>query len=133
MDADELAQIRREADFLEFADFKQRYKQITTEGREKIGDAEVYVIGAINTEGKRERLYFDSKSRLLVRRYVETKTVLGILPETTDFEDYKEIDGVKEPSVIRWVSMPYTSTRTFTEIKHNAPVGGGVFDSPSKQ
>jgi len=43
-----------------------------------IGEAEVYVIEATPLSGTPEKLFFDARSGLLVRRYMESETALGL-------------------------------------------------------
>ena len=61
-------------------------------------------------------------------------TMIGIIPEQTDFEDYREVDGVKFPFTVRISSVEAgnpISTRTFAEIKLNAPVDDSKFKMPA--
>jgi hypothetical protein len=61
------------------------------------------------------------------------KTVLMPFPEQVDFEDYRDMDGVKLPFKIRYsASDTFNSwTRTFTEIKRNAVVEDKLFAMPA--
>ena len=57
--------------------------------------------------------------------------MIGIVPDQTDFEDYREVDGVKLPFTIRVSSVDARSpfiTRKFAEIKLNMPVDESKFD-----
>lgn len=102
-------------------------------GKSTIGDSEVYVIEATPLSGSAEKLFFDSRTGLLVRRYVESETVLGMFPLQTDYEDYRDVDGIKQPFLIRW-SMPGRSWgRKITEIKQNVAVDDAQFNPPSSK
>jgi hypothetical protein len=70
---------------------------------------------------------------LLVRRVITTPTILANIPEQIDFEDYREVDGMKLPFTIRITSIDsfFSSTRKFTEMKLNAPVDAAKFRKPS--
>ena len=68
-------------------------------------DADAYVIQAKPVDGPVEKLFFDVRTGLLVRRYAESDTALGKLPLQIDYEDYREVDGIKQPFLIHW-SMP---------------------------
>jgi hypothetical protein len=50
--------------------------------------------------------------------------VLFSIPEQTDCEDYRDVDGVNLPFTIRTSNIGtfFSSTRKFTEIKHNTSV-----------
>src|SRR5713226_9687088 len=99
-------------------------------GKDKIGDREVYVIGATLPDNRGERLFFDAETGLLLRRIGYTRTMIGIIPEQTDFEDYREVEGVKFPFTVRVSSVDPgnpVSTRKFAEIKLNVPVDDSKF------
>jgi hypothetical protein len=71
---------------------------------------------------------------LLVRRIRYTPTIIGIIPEQTDFEDYRVVDGVKFPFTVRVSSADPGNpigTRKYTEIKLNGPVDDSKFKMPA--
>jgi hypothetical protein len=101
-------------------------------GQVKIGEREAYqAVG--QTDGQRVALFFDTQTGLLLRRVITTTTMLGQIPEQTDFEDYREVDGVKLPFVTKQFSLDprATSTFKFTEIKHNVAVDDAKFNPPA--
>ena len=61
------------------------------------------------------------------------QTVLMPFPEQVDFEDYRDVDGVKVPFTIRYSAIDTFNswTRTFTEIKRNAAVEDTLFATPA--
>ncbi len=130
-----LAQVKGDSEFYRELKTGEFYRKLTITGRSKIGDEEVYVIEAIPrdapTERHPEKLYFNARTGLLARRYVEAELILGMFPLQTDYEDYRDIDGIKQPFLIRW-SMPGRSWgRKLTEVKHNIPIEDARFDRPS--
>lgn len=114
---------------------KEQYTSFRVGGRkEKIGEREVYVITGTTPDKKRERLFFDAETGLLLRRISYTETMIGIIPEQTDFEDYREVEGVKLPFTVRLSAVDAgnpVSTRTFTEIRLNVPVDDSKFNKPA--
>ena len=100
-------------------------------GIQKVGEREAYVVEN-STDAKTERYYFDSQTGLLLRTITLNKTVLMPFPEQVDFEDYREVDGVKMPFTIRYSAIDtYDSwVRTFTEIKRNVAVEDTLFVVP---
>ena len=86
----------------------------------------------LGIDGKGERLYFDAQTGLLVRRITTTPTVVGLVPEQVDYEDYRDVDGLKVPFTIRVTTIDpsNSSTRKFTEIKLNVPVDDTKFKKP---
>jgi photosynthetic reaction center cytochrome c subunit len=113
---------------------KEQYSSVRVTGKDKIGDREVYAVRATTPDDKRERLFFDAENGLLLRRITYTQTMIGIIPEETDFDDYREVEGVKFPFMVKISSVdagnPY-STRAFTEIKLNVPVDDSKFKMPA--
>jgi hypothetical protein len=127
----EIAREAREAQFFIATDLKSRYPRRFVAGKEKIGDREAYVVRVGGSAGVSERLYFDVASGLLLRRIVLSRTPLGNLPEETEFEDYREVDGVKLPFTIRRMELNARWTEKFSEIKHNVPVDAAKFEPPA--
>ncbi|HVG34819.1 MAG TPA: c-type cytochrome [Pyrinomonadaceae bacterium] len=133
MNAAELAQLKRAAALYDVIKVKEPYTGMTVTGREKVGEREAYVVELKNSDASRtERYFFDTETGLLLRRIVLTNGVLFPIPEQTDFEDYREVDGVKLPFTIRISNIDtfFSSTRTFTEIKHNVAVDDTRFNPP---
>jgi hypothetical protein len=110
--------------------FKQMFRETSTEGMEKIGDHEAYVVVG-QREGKPPiRLYFDKESGLLVRLVRFGETALGWLPTQIDYADYRDIDGVKVP--YRWTLARPSGRFTIrvNELKQNVSVDDGKFAKP---
>ncbi|MEP6706236.1 MAG: c-type cytochrome [Pyrinomonadaceae bacterium] len=111
---------------------KEQFAQMRMGGKDKIGDRDVFIIGGRTIDSKRERLFFDAETGLLLRRITYTETPVGVIPEQIDFEDYRDVDGVKLPFTVRVSSVEpgLVSTRKYTEIKLNAPVDNSKFTRP---
>ena len=108
------------------------YPQFTLSRRNmKVGDREAFVMRGTR-EGKALTLFFDAESGLLLRKLEVSPTVLGGIPEQTDYEDYREVDGVKLPMTIKSYSVigNNTGVRKFTEVKHNVSIDGALFTAP---
>ncbi len=77
----------------------------------------------------RTALFFDAETGLLLRRIDTLTNFLGAIPQQYDFEDYKEVDGVKLPMTVRISSVDsgITGTWKFTEVKHNVALDGVKF------
>jgi photosynthetic reaction center cytochrome c subunit len=125
-----LAQIKSDAEFYKEIKMKELYRSLGVIGKSTIGDKEVYVVRAVPAIGDPERLYFDVQTGLLVRRYVESELFLGMFPLQTDYEDYREVDGIRQPFLIRW-SMPGRSWgRKIVELKQNVAIDDTQFNPP---
>jgi len=112
---------------------KEQYSRAPRVRKDKLGDRDVYIVDGTTTENRRMRLYFDATSGLLLRRTTTMPTMVGIIPDQIDLEDYREAEGLKFPFTARAAILEVgnpTSTRTFTELKLNAPVDDSKFNMP---
>jgi photosynthetic reaction center cytochrome c subunit len=112
---------------------KEQFAQMRGARKDKIGDRDVYAINGTTPDKKRERLFFDAETGLLLRRISYMETPIGVIPNQIDFEDYRDVDGVKVPFTVRVLSVEpgLVSTRKYTEIKLNAPVDDSKFKMPA--
>ena len=113
---------------------KEQYTRLRTAGRERVGDRDAYVVLATRAENDTERLYFDVETGFLLRKITYLRTMVGVIPEQTDFEDYRDVDGVKMPFTIRVSPIDAGNAyilRKITEIKLNVPVDDSKFNKPA--
>ena len=127
-----VAQIKRDAVFHKELKTEELYPKLTVTGKVPVRDADAYVIEAKPASGPVEKLFFDVKTGLLVRRYTESDTFLGKLPLQTDYEDYREVNGIKQPFLIHWSFPGRTWGRKIDEIKQNVPLDDTKFNPPPK-
>lgn len=99
----ELADLRVEARAGWGQELRHLFRSMSLRGREEVGGSEAFVVEAATREGTTVRLYFDTRTGLLVRR------------DKTYYEDFREVDGVRLPFRIR----DEFATITFAEVKHN--------------
>ena len=112
---------------------KDQFTKFEVIGTDKIASHDAYVVKATRPDQKRERLYFDSESGLLLRRVTEMNSKIGVIPEETDFDDYRDVEGVKLPGTIRLSLIDTqnpTSTRKIDKIEFNTPIENSKFDKP---
>jgi photosynthetic reaction center cytochrome c subunit len=127
-------QILRDAEFYPGSRLRDQYGDVTVSGREKIGERDAVAVAGTAPEGTRERFFFDAQTGLLLRRYIEERTEFGWFPIQSDFEDYRAVDGVQMPFVVRWSSAGSAwgvrpSLRVL-EVRDNVPVDDARFDRP---
>src|SRR5882762_136643 len=131
----QLADLRAANNLFALIKLKEQFTRARVTGKDKIGDREVYVVNGTATDGKRQRLFFDAETGLLLRRITYTPTMIGMIPEQVDFEDYRDVDGVKFPFTARTSSIEVgnpVQTRKFAEVKLNAMVDESKFNMPPK-
>ena len=125
-----LEQLRRVAAYYAVLKIVDQPAQMRVVGTDKIGDREAYVLAVRNDPNHTSTFYFDTQTGLLLREVFTTKTILAPLPEQVDFEDYRDVDGIKLPFTIRSSDpAPFDNTiRRFTEIKPNVTVDDSIFN-----
>jgi hypothetical protein len=81
----------------------------------------------------RVRLWLDAQTGLLSRITIRQPTPAGDLPQQLDYEDYRAVDGVKLPFVVKGNKGGETWTDTYTEIKHNQKIDETQFAPPKAE
>lgn len=134
----EMSALERAAaqDLIELLDvikLREPYSQLAFGGRAKVRDRDAVVLRTTR-DGKRIRYFFDAETGLLLRRIAVTDTPVGGAPDQTDYEDYRDVDGVKLPMTIRSQNVDafYAGTRKLTEVKHNTAIDPALFAAPAK-
>jgi hypothetical protein len=79
----------------------ERADAMTLVGTETLGGRLVYVIKGTTTEGKASTWYFDADTGLMLRRIVFTRIAIGDDPQQTDYEDYRDVGGLKVPYLVK--------------------------------
>ncbi|HUR80039.1 MAG TPA: c-type cytochrome [Thermoanaerobaculia bacterium] len=106
--------------FFDAATLRDRYANVKTIGVDTIRGRNVYVVEAEPKDGGRpERLFFDALSGLLLRRHRETPTLVGMLPEEIDYDDYRTVDGLAVPFLVQWSRADYQVTHRVATVKQN--------------
>ncbi len=126
----ELADARRGAIFNAELKMKTLYQTVVVTGQEQVGLRPAYAVLATPAEGTPTRMYFDAETGLLVRQTSTRDTPQGPIDVDVFLEDYRDVDGVKQPHTIRQVTSMFTMVIRLTEIKHNVPLDDAIFKRP---
>lgn len=125
--ADELEQIKRDAQVFINPNLKEIYPTMDVRFLEKLDGKEVWMILATTADKKRERIYLEANTGLLVRRVSSTPTVLGNFAYQVDYADYKDFGGVKLPTTIKFAVPNIYWTRKVLEVKNNVAIDDKIF------
>jgi photosynthetic reaction center cytochrome c subunit len=133
----ERARETRNADFYEALDIAKNFPKLTVDGIEKIEMSEAYVVVGVPADGVPVRMYFDTKSGLLLRKYTLTPTQTGPSPYQIDYADYRDAGhGVKyayqihmEPAGPR-TELATHSTIRISKIEENVALDDARFTRP---
>lgn len=129
----ELSEERRDADFYHPLNVKKLYTKLTVIGTEKIGDRDAYEVEADVPEGDPDKIYFDAASGLPVRIISHRHSPTGVVDFREDFDDYREVDGIKRPFTIHEISGETVLTIHITEIRSNVLLDDSAFTKPAAQ
>src|SRR5215470_13531173 len=126
--------IMRDSELYQGSRIKSRYSDVKVRGRDKTGEHDSYVVVGESPECTSEGFLFDVQTGLLLRRHIVEQTIFGGFQIQADFEDYREIGGVKVPFIVRWSSPGGAwGTKVSTKIlniQQNVTIEDEQFNSP---
>ncbi|MBI2186718.1 MAG: photosynthetic reaction center cytochrome c subunit [Acidobacteria bacterium] len=126
----ELEGVRLEAELL----FPSRIEELLTRWRVGVpavlGDRDVQVVQGTTAGGAVATLCFDAETGLLVRLVRYAASPIGRLVTRVDYDDYREVAGVRMPFrwTVSWLSG--RSTYELTDVQPNVPIPDARFARP---
>lgn len=122
---------RMDADLRFATNVKRAFAEFEVEPAEAIGTHDVLLVNAKKAGQPPVRLYFDKTSGLLVRmvRYIDTP--VGRNPTQIDYDDYRDVDGVKVPFAWTVARPQGRFTIKLDESKTNVAVDDAKFAKPA--
>src|SRR5262249_48157650 len=128
----EFPRIKGYAGPLQYLNLKKNFSASGVPSREKLKARDVIVPEPAAPDGSRIKLYFDAASGLLVRRAGQIRTPFGMLPDITDFENYRRVSGIAFPFRIKRLRPPTLEVFDFREVKINVPIDDSRFIAPQR-
>ncbi|HKC57208.1 MAG TPA: photosynthetic reaction center cytochrome c subunit family protein [Vicinamibacterales bacterium] len=95
-----------------------------------IDGKDVYLLQGNGARGAFVSLYFDIKSGLLVRTIRYTPSKIGKVPTQVDYEDYRDVGGVKFPYKWTVTWLDGRDVFDFADVKFNVPIDPAKFGEP---
>ncbi len=120
----EIARAAALADLRKELALRDRAAQGRVVGKDRIDGRDVILVRASAADGNPELLAFDAESGLLRRQTVYKPIFLGPDPEQIDFEDYRDVGGVKVPFLVKTSYLDDNhlgTTRRLTEVRNHPP------------
>jgi len=116
-------------------DYKQRNTKLDLAGKEKVGDRDALVLTVTPAAGPPSRLFIDAETYLPIRSVVTVNVpeAGGDVEQTIEFSDYRDVDGVKVPFVLKGSSAVQNFTITATNVQHNVKVDEALFSKPAEK
>ncbi len=129
----DLERAKRDADFYEALNLKQEYTKLTLKGVKNVGDRSAYLVIGVPPGDNPEGLYFDTQTGLLLRKDTYNTTALGNYTIQTDYEDYRDVGGVKIPFLIRTLSVSPADTMVIhvEKVENNPAIDASKFAKPA--
>lgn len=126
LEGDGLEDIKTQATMnLEMNYEKLGYK-LALKGIEAVNGKDAYIMEVISPKGKKSTEWYDVESKLKVKSSQTTTTEAGPITNTTEFLEYKDVDGLKFPSVIS-ISGAMSMKLTAESINVNKGVADSEF------
>jgi outer membrane lipoprotein-sorting protein len=114
-----------------FLGYRDRGTKIVLAGKEKVGDKDAYVLSVTPPTGPASRVWVDAESYLPVKASTTVDTPeTGPLEQITEFDDYRDVDGVKVPHKLSATSAVQSYTVKVTSVEHNVKIDPALFAKP---
>jgi hypothetical protein len=126
----ELIDTKLDSDIQKPLKLKQLYPTLTVTGKAKVGDKETYVVEAKPAAGTPEKWYFDVQTGLMIRLDTERESPQGKVPVENYMEDFRDVEGIKIPYILKITNPQFSVTVKVTEVKLNVPVDDAKFAKP---
>lgn len=114
--------------------YKERGATVELAAKEKIDGRDAYVLLLKPKTGPVIRHFFDAETYLPVRivAKLDIPEAGGEVEQTSDLSDYRAVDGIKIPFVIKVSSAIQSFTIAVTKVEHNVNVDAASFGKPDK-
>jgi photosynthetic reaction center cytochrome c subunit len=109
---------------------KQMFSDLKVIEVERVRDHDAVLLLASNPGQSSLELFFNKDSGLLLRQLRFSKSPLGLNPTRTDYDDYKDFDGVKVPMHMT-IARPINRLDIhFDQVSQNVAVDDAQFEAP---
>jgi hypothetical protein len=124
------AKALREADLLNAANWRSRYKEVKTVGEEQVEGKAAYKVQMTTVDGEVVTAHYDKQSGLQVRYEFTVESPQGNGTVVMYYSNHKRVDGIVVPFTTRIVAGPVEVVVTIDEIQYNVPIPTERFTPP---
>ena len=112
-----------------FLNYKEIGSTLELVGKEKVGEREAYLLILKPASGSVVRGYMDAQTYLPIKTVlkVEVPQLGSELEQTTEFFEYREVDGVKIPFRLKSTFAVQTYVIDLTKVEHNVSIDETLF------
>jgi zinc protease len=126
----ELEELKRDAEFARPINLRTLYSQIKFIGKEKLGDRDVQVVEVSSPQTGSEKMYFDSKSALLLRVVANRAGPDGNGTVESILDDYAVVDGMTLPMTVHQTAGSTSYVVHLVSVKHGVDIPDSTFTAP---
>lgn len=141
---DRLTDLKRGSDFINYFQLLNKYPRLYLTGKTMVGDRVAYELTNRNFPDAVSEMYFDVETGMLLK-FTSYRPGLPYLPmfaryyvpfsnnsnwAETYLEDYREVNGVRLPFLVRQHIHRYWITTLITDFKTNVSIDPSVFEKP---
>jgi hypothetical protein len=134
IEGDERDMVRQQALMNPLGGLSEFYTAIDNLGVEEIDGREAHKVELTMTSGQKLTEWFDTESGLLAKLHMTMDSLAGQLEITMDFNDWRDVDGVKLPFRMNQQIDPLGIEQTieFTKVEHNVDIPAEKFALPDE-
>lgn len=109
--------------------YKEAGTKVEVLPKEQIDGKDAIVLLATPKAGSVVKTFLDAETYLPVKTVttVDIPEAGGAIEQTTEFSDYREVDGMKVPFLLKLHNVAQAFTITVTKIEHNVPIEDSIF------
>ena len=112
-------------------DYKTRGHAVALAGKEMLGDRPVIVLEVTPKNGPKTRSWVDAETFMVLKTSVTVDAPgLGAIEQIMEFGDYRTVDGVKLPFLVKSINPLQTVTGVLSEVKHIVEIDEASFRRP---
>lgn len=112
-------------------DYRAHGASVTLSGRDTVGDRPAFVLDTTPKTGPRVRAWVDAETYMLLKTSVTVDTPqAGELEQINEFSDFRTVEGVTVPFIVKSMNSVQTATATLTDVRHNVEVDDASFAKP---
>ena len=114
--------------------YKERGTTVELGPKEKVNGRDAYVLIVKPKSGSIARQFLDAESYLPVRLMLKVDLPeVGEVEQTSEFSDYREVDGVKIPFRVQVTSSIQSFTISVTKVEQNLKIDDTLFSKPASK
>ncbi len=130
IEGEELAQMMDEAEFASVLRESPSIASMETTEIATLGGQQCYKVKVVRKSGRETFDCYAVDSGLLIGGFAKQKTPMGEIEAVTEFSDYKEFNGIRQPTKVTLTMMGQQQVMEFTSYEYG-PMDAAVFTVPA--